>query len=123
MITPGKGLIMYENNHQDSHGTTRSARKYQKAEVPEHIANISHTDLLREILEAEPGSLAIYSRFHDYSPMNELLLRIQGLNEPGAKLKRWNELGFADPAPSGQADRRQRHRRENQRGHRAVHLV
>jgi hypothetical protein len=48
--------------------------------------------LLDEALTLEAGSLDVYSRFHDYSYLNQLLLRLQGVSEPVAGYKRWNAL-------------------------------
>ncbi len=49
--------------------------------------------LMDEALNA-PGSLGnVYSRFHDYSITNMMLFLIQGLHEPVASMKRWNDLG------------------------------
>lgn len=41
-----------------------------------------------------PGSVGdVYNRFYDYSFMNQMLLRMQGVNEPVATYKRWQRLG------------------------------
>jgi antirestriction protein ArdC len=41
-----------------------------------------------------PGSVGnVYNRFYDYSFLNQMLLRMQGVSEPVATYKRWQSLG------------------------------
>ena len=41
-----------------------------------------------------PGSLGnVYNRFYRYSFLNQMLLMLQGVQEPVNTLKRWNEMG------------------------------
>lgn len=45
-------------------------------------------------LPGDTGSLsAIYCRFYNYSYLNQVLMYMQGLNEPVATYKRWGEIG------------------------------
>lgn len=53
-------------------------------------------DLLNTVLTlpGDVGSLStIYCRFYDYSFLNQVLMYVQGLNEPVATYKRWLEIG------------------------------
>jgi N-terminal domain of anti-restriction factor ArdC len=41
-----------------------------------------------------PGNVGnVYSRFYEYSFLNQMFLRMQGVYEPVATMKRWNALG------------------------------
>src|SRR5580765_1291337 len=41
-----------------------------------------------------PGSVGnVYNRFYEYSFLNQMFLRMQGVNEPVATYKRWQTLG------------------------------
>lgn len=41
-----------------------------------------------------PGSVGnVYNRFYEYSFMNQMLLRLQGITEPVATYKRWQSVG------------------------------
>ncbi|TMD69892.1 MAG: DUF1738 domain-containing protein, partial [Chloroflexi bacterium] len=49
--------------------------------------------VIEEALTA-PGNLGdTYNRFYQYSFFNQMLLRLQGVNEPVATYKKWQELG------------------------------
>lgn len=49
---------------------------------------------LIEVALDAPGSLGdVYNRFYDYSFLNQMLLRMQGVAEPVATYKRWQALG------------------------------
>src|SRR5687767_10892277 len=54
---------------------------------------IEWTRLLNEALTV-PGSLGnTYNRFYRYSFLNQMLLMLQGVQEPVNTLKRWNDMG------------------------------
>lgn len=56
------------------------------------IKEVEWGRLLDEALTV-PGSLTdVYSRFYNYSLTNCMLLRLQGVNEPVATYRRWQEL-------------------------------
>src|SRR5260370_3379576 len=41
-----------------------------------------------------PGNVGnVYSRFYEYSFLNQMFLRMQGVYEPVATMKRWNAIG------------------------------
>ncbi len=49
---------------------------------------------LIEVALSAPGSVGnTYNRFYNYSFLNQILLLMQGVNEPVATYKRWTELG------------------------------
>lgn len=52
----------------------------------------------RELIQTaltSPGNLnGIYSRFHNYSFNNQVLLMMQGVTEPVATYRKWDELGY-----------------------------
>jgi len=59
----------------------------------EALKHVEWAELIEHALTA-PGSLGrTYSRFHDYSFGNMVLLLMQGVNEPVAGLRRWNDMG------------------------------
>jgi antirestriction protein ArdC len=60
-----------------------------------HEAEQSHEWLeLIELALTVPGSLGnTYNRFYNYSFMNQVLLFMQGVQEPVATYKRWQQLG------------------------------
>ena len=56
-------------------------------------SNIDWRATLTEALNA-PGSLATtYTRFYNYSFLNQIRLMVQGIHEPVATYNRWQELG------------------------------
>lgn len=73
--------------------TKRTSRKAGPAKESS-LAQIDWAAMLEEALNA-PGSLGrTYTRFYNYSFLNQIRLLMQGLNEPCATFKRWQELGF-----------------------------
>jgi antirestriction protein ArdC len=49
---------------------------------------------LIEVALETPGSVGdVYNRFYDYSFLNQMFLRMQGVSEPVATYKRWQSLG------------------------------
>lgn len=49
---------------------------------------------LIEVAIDTPGSVGdVYNRFYDYSFLNQMFLRMQGVSEPVATYKRWRNLG------------------------------
>jgi antirestriction protein ArdC len=49
---------------------------------------------LIEVALDTPGSVGnVYNRFYDYSFLNQMFLRMQGVREPVATYKRWQKLG------------------------------
>ena len=49
---------------------------------------------LIEVALETPGSVGnVYNRFYDYSFLNQMFLRMQGVNEPVATYKRWQSIG------------------------------
>jgi antirestriction protein ArdC len=76
--------------------TATRTRKSSKpaAAKSSSIVEIDWTATLIEALNA-PGSLGnTYSRFYNYSFLNQIRLLMQGVNEPVATYRRWAELGF-----------------------------
>jgi hypothetical protein len=54
---------------------------------------IDWSRLIEVALDA-PGSVGnVYNRFYEYSFLNQMLLRMQGVNEPVATYKRWQSIG------------------------------
>jgi antirestriction protein ArdC len=50
-------------------------------------------ELMRTVLDM-PGSMGqTYNRFYDYSPLNQVLMYMQGLREPVGTYKRWQSIG------------------------------
>jgi hypothetical protein len=59
----------------------------------ERTRTVPWRTLLDEALTA-PGNLTgVYYRFHDYSLINMMLFRAQGIHEPVASFSRWKILG------------------------------
>jgi hypothetical protein len=59
----------------------------------EHAQDIRWAELLEEALTM-PGSMGkTYNRFYNYSFTNQLLLFMQGVREPVATYKRWQDMG------------------------------
>lgn len=49
---------------------------------------------LIEVAIETPGGVGnVYNRFYEYSFLNQMLLRMQGVDEPVATYKRWQEMG------------------------------
>lgn len=62
--------------------------------TPEALANPPGWPELIEAALTVPGSLGnTYNRFYQYSFGNQILLWMQGCQEPVATLKRWNDMG------------------------------
>jgi hypothetical protein len=62
-------------------------------EQGELVRQLRWAELLNDALTM-PGSLGItYNRFYNYSFLNIILLYLQGVNEPVATYKRWQEMG------------------------------
>jgi N-terminal domain of anti-restriction factor ArdC len=59
----------------------------------ETLERIDWRQFLDEALTTEGSVGDVYSRFYDYSFLNRMLLRMQGIHEPVATYKRWQELG------------------------------
>ncbi len=58
-----------------------------------NTSNIEWRTTLTEALNA-PGSLGTtYTRFYNYSFLNQIRLMMQGIHEPVATYNRWQELG------------------------------
>jgi len=74
--------------------STKTRKSSKPAAKSANIAEIDWTATLIEALNA-PGSLGnTYSRFYNYSFLNQIRLLMQGVNEPVATYRRWAELGF-----------------------------
>lgn len=73
--------------------TTRTSRKAGPAKESS-LADIDWQATLVEALEA-PGALGTtYTRFYNYSFLNQIRLMMQGVFEPVATYRRWAELGY-----------------------------
>ena len=73
--------------------TKRTSRKAGPAKESS-LAEIDWAATLVEALEA-PGAIGTtYTRFYNYSFLNQIRLMMQGVFEPVATFKRWKELGF-----------------------------
>ena len=73
--------------------TVRTSRKAGPAKESS-LAQIDWAAMLNEALTA-PGALGrTYTRFYNYSFLNQIRLLMQGVNEPVATFKRWLELGY-----------------------------
>jgi antirestriction protein ArdC len=76
--------------------TTAAKRTSRKAGPAKEssLAEIDWAATLVEALEA-PGAMGrTYTRFYNYSFLNQIRLMMQGLFEPVATFKRWQELGY-----------------------------
>jgi antirestriction protein ArdC len=49
--------------------------------------------MLNEVLNVQGSLSNTYNRFYNYSLMNRMLIMMQGVNEPVATYKKWQELG------------------------------
>lgn len=67
-----------------------SRRNYTPKPAPEIPA---WSNLMNEALTAPGRMSSVYSRFYDYSVMNQLLLLSQGVFEPVATYQRWQDMG------------------------------
>lgn len=57
------------------------------------VRELDWTQLIETALTA-PGNVGnVYNRFYDYSFLNQMLLRMQGVHEPVATYKRWQSVG------------------------------
>lgn len=73
--------------------TKRTSRKAGPAKES-NLAEIDWAASLVEALEA-PGAIgSTYTRFYNYSFLNQIRLMMQGVFEPVATYRRWTELGF-----------------------------
>lgn len=73
--------------------TKRTSRKAGPAKEST-LAEIDWAATLVEALEA-PGAMGrTYTRFYNYSFLNQIRLMMQGLFEPAATYRRWAELGY-----------------------------
>lgn len=73
--------------------TKRTSRKAGPAKEST-LAEIDWRETLIEALNA-PGALGkTYTRFYNYSFLNQIRLLLQGVNEPVATYRRWAELGY-----------------------------
>ncbi len=62
-------------------------------ERPQEQRTIDWSEVIETALTA-PGNMGnTYDRFYNYSYLNQIYLRIQGIQEPVATLKRWNAIG------------------------------
>lgn len=55
--------------------------------------NIDWSQLLEDALTLPGSTGSVYNRFYSYSFLNTLLLRQQGVHEPVATYKRWQQIG------------------------------
>jgi antirestriction protein ArdC len=64
-----------------------------KPERPKQQMEIDWQQLIDEALTLPGNTGQVYNRFYNYSFLNQLLLRMQGVAEPVATYKRWASLG------------------------------
>lgn len=67
-------------------------RRTKTAERPNPASEIRYAELMDQALNLEPGQLQSYNRFYTYSFTNQMLLAMQGVNEPVATYKRWQDM-------------------------------
>ena len=73
---------------------TRKPATKKAAAKPSTIAEIDWKATLIAALNS-PGALGnTFTRFYNYSFLNQIRLMMQGVNEPVATYRRWSELGF-----------------------------
>ena len=76
---------------------TATARRTSRKAGPAKESSLAEIDWQAMLVEAlnAPGAMGrTYTRFYNYSFLNQIRLLMQGLNEPVATYKRWAELGF-----------------------------
>ena len=57
------------------------------------IKKYSYSELIDQALNMKGSTSNTYNRFYNYSYMNRVLLYLQGVSEPVATYKKWQELG------------------------------
>lgn len=68
-------------------------RRSRTAERPQSTEKVEWIMLMEEALNMEGSAGRSYNRFYEYSFLNQVLLASQGVREPVATYRRWQELG------------------------------